>query len=355
MTLQTMLTSNSRLLGILEKGHSGEGLSKDECKYLLKFNEYSLEASMTRAYADDFTRKRLRNAGVVIGQIGVDIAPCEGNCKFCAFGKGHTKFQKYRISDEELEQKIEDFTKFGDLYGLFLMTMHDYDKEMLLHMIDITKRTMPSKTQLWINVGDTDYDTFVDLKKAGVRGAYHVCRLREGIDTNLKPEARIQSMKDMLSAGLELYTCCEPIGPEHSIDEIVDNFFIGIDLGCIQHACMRRVSVEGSPLKDRGQISELRMAQCCAVLSLTAPKVEGFKFMSIHEPNEAGLLSGANLITAESGGNPRDTTKDTKENRGWTMGRCRKLLWESGFTSLRLGDESTTPLNLDYLEKTGSK
>jgi biotin synthase len=90
------------------------------------------------------------------------------------------------------------------------------------------------------------------------------------------------------------------------------------------------------------------------VLTLAAAKVDGFKFMSIHEPNEAGLISGANLITAESGGNPRDTNKDTKENRGWTMGRCRKLLWESGFTSLRLGDESLIPLTLDYLEKTDS-
>jgi biotin synthase len=339
---------------VLEKGRSGKGLNKEECKYLLGFDEHSLEASLTRSMADDFTRSRLNNAGVVIGQIGVDIQPCEGGCKFCSFANDHTKFQKYRITDEELVQKIEDFTKYGDLYGLFLMTMHVYDKDMLLHMIDVAKSVMPSKTQLWINVGDTDYDTFVELKKAGVRGAYHVSRLREGIDTNLKPEARMQTMRNMISAGLELYTCCEPIGPEHSIDEIVDNFFIGIDLGCIQHACMRRVAVKGTPLEHRGQITELRLAQCCAALSLTAPQVKGFKFMSIHEPNEAGLLSGANLITAESGGNPRDLIRDTKENRGWTMGRCRKLLWESGFTSLRLGDESLIPLTMDHLDKTES-
>jgi biotin synthase len=351
---KTMLINNNRLLEILAKGQSGSGLSKDECKNLLSFNENSLLASLIRAVADYFSRTRLNNAGVILGQIGVDIAPCEGGCKFCVFGEGHTKFQNYRISDEELVEKIEDFTKFGDLYGLFLMTMHKYDKELLLHTVDLAKRTIPSTTQLWINVGDTDYDDLVELKKAGVRGCYHVCRLREGIDTNLKPETRMQTMKNMLSAGLEVYTCCEPIGPEHSIEELVDNFFIGIDLGCIQHACMRRVPVEGSPLEDKGMITELRLAQCCAVLSLTAPKVKDFKFMSIHEPNAAGLLSGANLITAESGGNPRDTSRDTKEKRGWTMSRCRKLLWESGFTNLRLGDESLIPLTLDYLKKTSS-
>ena len=349
------LNLDDRVLKILERSQSGVGLSKEECRYLLGFNESSPESSLTRTVADGFTRKRLHNAGVIIGQIGVDIAPCVGGCKFCSFAEGHTKFEKFRISDEELVRKIEELTEHADLYGLFLMTMHVYDKDMLFHMIDIAKRTITPKTQLWINVGDTDYDTSVELKKAGVRGAYHVCRLREGIDTNLKPEARMQTMRNMRSAGLELYTCCEPIGPEHSVEEIVDNFFIGIDLGCIQHACMRRVAVKGSPLEYKGQITELRMAQCCAVLTLAASKVNGFKFMSIHEPNEAGLLSGANLITAESGGNPRDTNRDTRENRGWTMGRCRKLLWESGFTSLRLGDESLIPLTFDFLEKTESK
>ena len=154
----------------------------------------------------------------------------------------------------------------------------------------------------------------------------------------------MSTMKNMVDAGLELYTCCEPVGPEHSIDEIVDNFFIGIDIGCIQHACMRRVAVKGTPIYERGQITELRLSQLCAVLSLTAPQVSGFKFMSVHEPNQIGFLSGANLLTAESGGNPRDTNKDTKENRGWTMEQCRKLLWETGFTSLRLGDKSHIPL-----------
>ncbi len=340
-----------RTLEILEKAQEGKGLTREECIYLLRFEGSSPESSLMRAVANDFTRRRLNNAGVVIGQIGVDIGPCAGGCKFCVFAEQHTKFDKFRITEEELVQKIEDLSRYDDLYGLFLMTMHVYDIDMLLNMIDVAKRTLSPRTQLWINVGDTDIDTAIRLKKAGVRGAYHVCRLREGTDTNLRPEDRMKTMRNMLSAGLELYTCCEPIGPEHTIEEIVDNFFIGIELGCIQHACMRRVGVKGTPLEKNGQITELRLAQMCAVLSLTAPQVEGFKFMSVHEPNQAGFVSGANLITAESGGNPRDTNKETKEGRGWTMGRCRKMLWESGFTSLRLGDESLVPLTVRIFGK----
>ena len=31
------------------------------------------------------------------------------------------------LSDEELEEKILSFCKYDDLYGLYLMTMHEYD------------------------------------------------------------------------------------------------------------------------------------------------------------------------------------------------------------------------------------
>jgi biotin synthase len=345
---------DQKLLQVLERAQNGLGLTSNECIYLLKFNEASPESSLTRSVANDFTRKRLNNAGVLIGQIGVDIGPCVGGCKFCVFAASHTKFEKYRISDEELVQQVEELTEHGDLYGLYLMTMHLYDKNNLLHMIDVAKNCIHPRTRLWVNIGDTDLDTFIELKKAGVSGAYHVCRLREGIDTKLKPEARLQTMRNILAAEIELQTCCEPIGPEHTVEEVVDNFFIGINMGATSRACMRRTPVPGTPFENSGQISQLRLAQFCAVISLAAPQVKGCKFTSVHEPNQAGFISGANLICAESGANPRDTRKNTQENLGWTTGRCRKLLLESGFSHLRLGDDTLVPLTFDYLERTNS-
>jgi len=349
-----MLCKDVKLLEILEKGRNGEGITKEECIYLLDFDEHSFESSLIRSTANDLTRERMDNAGVILGQIGVDISPCKGGCKFCTFGEGHTSFEKFRISNEELDQKIREFTEDGDLYGLYLMTMHDFEPDVILNAVEHAKKIAPPQTQIWVNVGDADYNTFVELKKAGVRGAYHVSRLREGIDTNLDPKNRVKTMKNLLAAGLELYTCCEPIGPEHTNEELVENFFIGIDLGCTQHAVMRRIAVKGTPLYEHGQITELRLAHICAVLTLALGKAKEFKFMSIHEPNQLGLSSGANLITAESGANPRDRERDTKGSRGWSIERCRKLLFDSGFTGIRLGDESVIPLNIDYLEKTGS-
>ncbi|NLX95832.1 MAG: hypothetical protein GXY83_06620 [Rhodopirellula sp.] len=39
-------------------------------------------------------------------------------------------------------------------------------------------------------------------------GPYHVCRLREGIDTALSPEQRKKTFRVIRDAGLDFYYCC---------------------------------------------------------------------------------------------------------------------------------------------------
>ena len=52
---------DQKLLQVLERAQNGLGLTRDECIYLLKFDEASPESSLTRSVANDFTRKRLNN------------------------------------------------------------------------------------------------------------------------------------------------------------------------------------------------------------------------------------------------------------------------------------------------------
>lgn len=339
---------------ILEKAENGIPLNREDCRYLLHLDEKSLEAGVLRATAASIIRSKNENSAIILGQIGVDVKPCSGGCRFCTFGEKHTHFNCVRMSEEELAQKVEEFCHYGDLYGLYLMTMHDYDMEQYLKSVELARKIAPPTTQIWANVGDTTLEGYQALHEAGVTGIYHVCRLREGIDTDLRPEDRIKSMHNALEAGLELYTCCEPIGPEHSVDELVDNIFIGIEMDIYQHAAMRRVAVPGAPLAHYGQISELRLAQIVAVIALASATVPTMAYMGAHEPNELCYTAGANIITAESGANPRDNSSDTAKNRGMNMARCRKMLFECGFDYLRRGDESKIRLDFDYLVKTDS-
>jgi len=124
---------------------------------------------------------------------------------------------------------------------------------------------------------------------------------------------------------------------------------VGIEQGCFQHAAMRRVYVPGAPLAHRGQITERRLAQVVAVVSLACLNVRETQSIAVHEPNLLGLAAGANTVYAETGANPRDLAADTTGHRGLDMRGCRKMLYEAGFTALLRGDRSTVKLDHLYL------
>jgi biotin synthase len=286
---------------------------------------------------------------MLLGQIGIETAPCPGKCGFCVFGEGHTQFEASRLSTAEIIARARAFAERGDLYALFLMTMHTFEFDNLLAVIDEARHAIPPQTQIVVNIGDFDLEQAKALKSAGVHGAYHVCRLREGVDTSLSPTQRRATFRVIRDAGLDFYYCCEPIGPEHTPEELVEQMFLGVEYGCFQHAAMRRVFVPGLPLADRGQITELRLGQVVAVVALATLGCRETQNIAIHEPNLIGLTSGANVVYAETGANPRDTEADTSANRGLDMAGARKMLYEAGFSSLRRGDQSSAALGLAAL------
>ena len=336
---------------ILENAYAGQSSARDDCACLLSFGENTQEAYATRSAAAHIVRSKNDDSAIILGQIGLEMSPCPGNCGFCSFGKDHTRFEKSRISDDDFRAKLADFCKYDDLYGLYLMCMHEYDLDFFLEKVRLAKKLITGSTQLLSNVGDTGLDAFREMKKAGITGVYHVCRIGEGKVTSLNPETRMKTMQNALDAGLQIFTCLEPVGPEHTIEEIVDNIFIGIEMGCTQHAAMRRVAVPGTPLAKYGQISNLRLGQITAVVALATFSMPSMTYMGIHEPTEIGYVSGANAITAETGVNPRDHVAETSQSRGMDMAKCRKMLLDCGFRYIRRGNEEKIPLDLDYVTR----
>jgi biotin synthase len=200
--------------------------------------------------------------------------------------------------------------------------------------VRLVRERIPKETQIVVNIGDFDKTQARDLKAAGVSGAYHVCRLREGTDTALDPEQRKATIRTIKDSGLDWYYCCEPIGPEHTPQELADQIFLGLEYGCFQHAAMRRVYVPSAPLSSYGQISELRLAQVTAVVALATLTCPETRSIAVHEPNLLGLTAGANTVYAETGANPRDTEKNTAGHRGRDIRDCKLMLYEAGFEHL---------------------
>jgi biotin synthase len=337
-----------RVKQILDAALTGTPPTEEEAVYLLGFKEHTPEATYTRGVANDVSRAKTNNTGIVFGQIGLELYPCEADCKFCSFGVTTTGFtERITLDDETIKQKVIDFTSGGDLYCLWLMTMNSFDLDYYLNAIRIARTYAPPQTLLYTNIGDTDYETFVKIKEAGANGIYHVERLDEGVYTTIPPEKRYATRAAARKAGLWLQDCLEPIGPEHSNELLVERMLRTVKEGNDTAGVMKRTAVPGTIFTT--EITRLRLAQIVAVNGLVMMALPEYPVVPVHEADYISLVSGANSICAETGVNPRDTAADTSASRGLDVNACRQMMLEAGFTHLKRGDGSLIELTPEYI------
>lgn len=344
---QRSKTLDARLRDILDAALVGRAPNRNDCRHLLGFDAHSLEAETLRATADAISRQRFGNAGLMLGQIGIHMAPCDGGCAFCAFAKPHTTIRESTLSIEESIQRANAFSR-GGVAGIFIMTMHRFGFDWFLDYVSEMRKHIPAETQLLANVGDMSVEQMGSLKAAGMTGAYHVVRLGEGRDTHLTPVQRLRTIERIRAAGLDWYNSCEPAGPEHTPEEIVDQIFMGLELGPCQHAVMRRFPVPGSPLFHHGRLPLARLAQVVAVVALATLEIPTVRSIAVHESNVLGLTSGANALYPEAG-EPQDVpaardddpaSKEGFSSALWRRSReittadCRNMFAEAGFEAV---------------------
>jgi biotin synthase len=146
-------------------------------------------------------------------------------------------------------------------------------------------------------------------------------------------EKRIETFRNAKEAGLSLGTCVEPVGTEHSIEELVEKTVITREAQPVYSGSARRIPIAGTEMATFGIVSEARMAHILAVVRLALScDVAG---NCTHEPNVIGAAAGANLLWAEAGSNPRDTEKNTESRRGMTVRDCIRILEEAEWKVLQ--------------------
>ena len=285
-----------------------------------------------------------------LGQIGVDMAPCEGDCAFCFFAKSHTSIQPSILSADEIVARCERFAA-GGARGVFLMTMHRFGFDWFRDLCAELRSRIPASLEILANVGDLTSSQLHELRDAGVSGAYHVCRLREGTDSCMKPADRRATIERIIEAGLSWFNLCEPIGPEHTPAELVEQIWMGVDLPCRQHGAMQRFPVPGSPLYRHGQVSLARLGQVVAVVALATMGQEATRSIAVNVSNVVGLFSGANAFFPEAGepdgpvpqpdaGDEHNgfTTALWRQSTEITTADCRNMMQAAGFSNLMDAD-----------------
>ncbi|MBF0112388.1 MAG: radical SAM protein [Desulfamplus sp.] len=317
---------------ILSKSKDGNILSREELIYLLGLSPDSVETYMVMAEANRVSKELSDGKAEVHAQFAVNIAPCNCGCLFCSFAKINGVFtQSTELSPEEAISYARQFEIDG-ANAIFMMSTAQYPFEKFLEISKEVKNSLKATTTLIANVGDQSLSNAVKLKEAGFTGVYHALRLREGIDTYLSLEARKQSILNFKEAGLEVGTCVEPIGAEHTNQELADMIEFTASINPAFSGAARRISIPNTAIAKKGMISELRMAQIVAVTRLGMPR--SVKGNCTHEPCTLGAIAGANLFWAEVGANPRDIEAKTEDGRGETVKSCCSIFQESNWEVL---------------------
>jgi biotin synthase len=318
---------------IVSKVFEGHSLTRDEIVYLLSSKHQSLEEGFIMAAANVINRMVSKGRAEVHAQIGLNLSPCPNNCLFCAFAA------KNGVFHESQELPIEDIVQLAlkaeadGANALFFMTTHDFAFKKYIEISKEVRKKLKPETVMIANMGDFGYEEGRQLKEAGYSGIYHAVRMGEGRDTQIDPRVRLNTIRAAREAGLLVGTCVEPIGPEHSIEEITDKILLGREMEPCYSGAMRRISIPGSELERYGMISEYRLSFLVAVVRLAMGR--DLIGNCTHEPNLLGTVSGANLFWAEVGTNPRDTETETSRGRGLNVKSCIKMFREADFDVLK--------------------
>jgi len=314
---------------LIRKTQNSEVLRDDDLSFLLGLPPDSAESYAVMAEAVRISKELNNGRAEIHAQFAVNLAPCACNCMFCSFAQKNGVFSAAsEISPEQAAAYARQFETDG-ANAIYMMTTAHYPLERFLEIGAEVRKSLRPETVLIANVGDQTENNARRIKDAGFAGVYHALRLREGADTGLDPEKRKQSIRNFQEAGLIVGTCVEPVGPEHSNEELAAMIEFTASVNPAFSGAARRISIPGTEMAKRGMISELRMAQIVAVTRLGMPRsVAG---NCTHEPCTLGAIGGANLFWAEVGANPRDTEEKTEQGRGETAASCRTIFQESGW------------------------
>lgn len=288
--------------------------------------------------ADAMTRRLAGGRGYVWTAIGLDSTPCPMGCAFCSHAARWDACTPTPPLDPEVVVEKAGALADGGADFVVLRTTQFFDFARLLALGRRVRARIGEDIHLVVNTGEMDRDTVKALRDAGFSMAYHVVRLREGVDTGHGVDMRLRTIEAVRAGGLELQYLIEPLGPEHSPAEILAEARRARAVGASGTGVMARVPVMGTPLARFGQVSEAYLRRVAAVARLEYP--DGGGHLCVHPPSPTTLGCGSNTIIVEQAANPRDTVSSPGPWRGFDLPSARAALRAAGFVVRPAGDRA---------------
>lgn len=293
--------------------------------------------------ADVRMRNISGNRGRIWAAIGVNAAPCSCNCKFCSHGEAWGVYgQPYELSMAEVCERAKNLAQHNPDW-LTLRFTQDFGITRICELARQVRKYLPVSTELVANTGEFSVEEAETLAHAGIAAIYHAYRLREGIDTGVSIEERVKTLAAIRDCpDLDLVALVEPVGPEHTDEELVEAAFRLKEYKVSHSGVMARVPVPGTPLAKLGRTAEDRIVRAVAMTRLiSGPEVNA---ICVHPPIPGALLAGANTVVVECGAIPRDTAAGCAPWRGFDIPAAKQLLSNAGYVARESAATACAPI-----------
>lgn len=296
---------------------------------LLELDSNSEEVAYLRSRACEVAHYTSKNRCSISGAIGVDMCSCDMNCKFCSFGTewGLVK-DEVRFTKDEIIEMAREYVEAG-VTTLTLRSTEFYDMATLTEWLSDIRAQVPGNYVINLNVGEMTPAMAEAAYQAGATSAYHVVRMREGIDTPFDPALRERTIRAIADSPLRWGTCIEPIGIEHTNEELADKVLYNMSLHPYGIGVMFRVNVPGTPFEGVPDVPKERMLHILAVVRIAVGAT--IRCVSCHPALPEALYSGGSGFTVERGANPRDVEFNEKVWRGFTVEEACAEIRKAGF------------------------
>lgn len=322
------------IMDIVDKALAGERLEAEEIGKLYALETFGPEAAYVKWAGRKMSMAASGGIAEIHAQIGLNAAPCPRNCHFCSFAACN------KLRKEVVETPLEDVLEYAKIYEeqganlIVMLTTANYPFERFLEVAHEVRQVVSPEMPLLANLDDFGLDKAKLLKQAGVNGIYHAVRMGEGVVTAIPVETRLATISAAQEAGLKVCTCVEPVGPEHTVQELVDATLLSRDLGAVFSGVGRRITVPGTKMDGLGTLSASRVGLYAAVYRLAS----GYECaLNCAACSGSSVDGGTNIGWAEVGTNPRDVARKTEEGgRGHSIAVLRKM-FEDGEWEVRKG------------------
>ena len=327
-----MQVFDQEIYDIVEKGLEGNGLSAEDVLALYEVEETSKEAGYIRWAGQELSMIAADGVAEIHAQIGLNSTVCPKNCMFCSFAAcNNVRKGKYELPKEDVLEYAKLYVEEGANLILMLTTA-SYSFDKLVDMVGSVREVIPADMPLLVNTDDMALDQCRQLKAAGANAPYHAVRMREGEDTEIPVEKRFETFANLRESGLTLSTCVEPVGPEHTPEELTEATMRCISTNPLSAGVGKRIGVPGTLVYDRGMLTDVANANMVAIYRLATGRDLR---LNCSANTVMTAASGANLAWAEVGTNPRDTVERTEHGgRGSNIAQLRKMFAASGWQVL---------------------